>query len=284
MSNLNNILTKNISSGKLRNYLHNELNEDIIKVKYDKICTIFHNEINLNLYRDKKDKYKEEELNIEHIVPKSYFKDDEAKEIMYCDMHNLFLCNKKLNSQRENFKYVDIDSYEFDYNEKYFDIDGNEIISDKEFFLNQGVMMTVNKEKKVIVPNNYSKGKIARCIAYFITKYKYYSLLDNLINVDTMIKWCLEHPVDNHEYFKNIVCYKYQGNYNPYVIDSELILYTFLDKSSLSVSDLLKLKKTKEIDHMESIKYLVEENNLQKKELEYLKQTIKNLEDKINED
>ena len=50
-------------------------------------------------------------------------------------------------------------------------------------------------------------------------------------------------------------------------------------KFSLSVSDLLKLKKTKEIDHMESIKYLVEENNLQKKELEYLKQTIKNLEE-----
>ena len=60
---------------------------------------------------------------------------------------------------------MDVDTYDFDYREEFFDIEGNEIVTNKEFFLNQGDMMTVNKKEKVIVPNNYSKGKIARSIA-----------------------------------------------------------------------------------------------------------------------
>ena len=119
MSKLNKILIENISSDKLRDYFYEETNRNYKHIKYDNVCEIFHNEINrIDLYGDINNT--EEKKNLEHVFPKSYFKTHSEKDIMYSDMHNLFLCNSKLNHHRENFKYVDVDDYNFDYTEKFF--------------------------------------------------------------------------------------------------------------------------------------------------------------------
>ena len=280
MSKLNKVLIKNISSGKLRKYFYEETNRNYKQLKYDNVCEIFHKEINsIDLYGGKNDN--DNKQNMEHIVPKSYFKHHKNKETMYSDMHNLFLCNSKLNHCRENFKYVDLYEYNFDYTEKFFDNEGNTIENYKDFYKNQGCIMTVNKNDNVIVPCDYSKGKIARSIAYFAVKYKYIDNIEKIIDINTMIKWCLEDPVDNEEYFKNILCYKHQGNYNPFITDPELVAYCFLDKTSLDIDELLSLKKKKSIDYTQSIEYLIKENRQQYNEITSLNEKIKNLEDEI---
>ena len=114
MSKINKILIKNISSKKLRKYFYKEVNRNYKSIKYEDVCNIFHSEINeIDLYGNIDNN---ENKNLEHIFPRSYFKDDERNEIMRSDLHNLYLCDSKLNNYRENFKYVDIDTYSFDYN------------------------------------------------------------------------------------------------------------------------------------------------------------------------
>jgi len=282
MSKLNKILIENISSDKLIDYFNEETNRNYKHIKYDNVCEIFHNEINkIDLYGDINNI--EEKKNLEHVFPKSYFKKHPEKDIMYSDMHNLFLCNSKLNHHRENFKYVDIDDYNFDYTEKFFDNEGQEIENSKDFYKNQGYIMTVNKNDNVIVPNDYSRGKVARSIAYFVIKYKCIDKIEDIINIDTMIKWALQDPVDNEEYFKNILCYKHQGNYNPFIIDPVLVAYCFLDKTKLDIEELITLKKTKSIDHMNAIEYLIKENRIQYEEICGLTEKIKNLEGDVSD-
>ena len=279
MSKTNKILIKNISSKKLRKYFYKEVNRNYKSIKYEDVCKIFHSEINdIDLYGNIDNN---ENKNLEHIFPRSYFKDDERNEIMRSDLHNLYLCDSKLNNYRENFKYVDIDTYSFDYNEVFLDNDGNKIENDRDFFINQGCIMTINKNDKVIIPSNYSKGKIARSLAYFAIKYNYIDEIKNIIDIDTMIKWSLNDPVDNEEYFKNILCYKYQNNYNPFIIDSELIMYCFLDMTDINIDELLSFKRTKEIDHMETIEYLIKDNKIKQEEINDLNNKIKDLEDAL---
>lgn len=280
MSRLNKILIENISSEKLRDYFNKGTNRNYKPIKYDNVCEIFHKEINnIDLYGDIKDNCNER--NLEHVFPKSYFKTHTEKEIMYSDMHNLFLCNSKLNRYRENFKYVDVDDYDFDYTENFFDNEGDKIENYKDFYKNQGCIMTVNKNNSEIVPNDYSKGKVARSIAYFAIKYKCIDKIEEIINIDTMIKWSLQYPVDNDEYFKNILCFKHQGNYNPFIVDPELVAYCFLDKTNINLEELLTLKKTKSIDYMNSIEYLISENRKQYDEICSLNEKIQDLEDEI---
>ena len=282
MSKLNKILIENISSDKLIDYFYEETNRNYKHIKYDNVCEIFHNEINkIDLYGDINNI--EEKKNLEHVFPKSYFKKHPEKDIMYSDMHNLFLCNSKLNHHRENFKYVDIDDYNFDYTEKFFNNEGQQIENSKDFYKNQGYIMTVNKNDNVIVPNDYSRGKVARSIAYFVIKYKCIDKIEDIINIDTMIKWALQDPVDNEEYFKNILCYKHQGNYNPFIIDPVLVAYCFLDKTKLDIEELITLKKTKSIDYMNAIEYLIKENRIQNEEICSLTEKIKNLEGNVSD-
>ena len=280
MSRLNKILIENISSEKLRDYFNKETNRNYKPIKYDNVCEIFHKEINnIDLYGDINDDCNKR--NLEHVFPKSYFKTHTEKDIMYSDMHNLFLCNSKLNRYRGNFKYVDVDNYDFDYTENFFDSEGDKIENYKDFYKNQGCIMTVNKNNNEIVPNDYSKGKVARSIAYFAIKYKCIDKIEEIIDIDTMIKWSLQYPVDNDEYFKNILCFKHQGNYNPFIIDPQLVAYCFLDKTNINLEELLTLKKTKSIDYMNSIEYLITENRKQYEEICCLNEKIKNLEDEI---
>ena len=224
-----------------------------------------------------------DDKNLEHIFPRSFFKEDERKETMRSDLHNLYLCDSKLNNYRENFKYVDIDTHSFDYNEIFLDNEGNEIEDYKDFFINQGCLMTIHRNNRVIIPSNYSKGKIARSLAYFAIKYNYVDEVKKIIDIDTMIKWSLNDPVDNEEYFKNILCYKYQNNYNPFIIDSELIVYCFLDMATINIDELLSCKKTKEIDHMLTIEYLIRENKIKQEEIDNLYDKIKDLEDALKD-
>lgn len=263
-----NLLLKSINSKYIRNDLNIILNKDYKYLTYQKAKNIFHSKINyIDIYGDNK-----EEKNLEHIFPQSIFKNSDNKKYMKSDLHNLYLCNSKLNSYRQNFKYVDpenMDNYKFD--EKYdkiLDTKGNLIsqFDKSNLFSKNGYLMISNKKSKTFIPTEYSKGKISRSLSYFAVKYNYTNELCNVIDPITLLKWNYVDPVDNEEFHKNIISYRYQNNFNYFILNSDLVLYSFIDLIDLNnqnnvdkINKIIINKQEKVIDVIPTIKYLIEE-------------------------
>jgi hypothetical protein len=168
-----------------------------------------------------------------------------------------------LNSQRSNFKYVTHEDYVDKVGDNYVDTKGNKV-EGKDMFLKQGYIMIINKRNRKFVPTLHSRGMISRSLAYFVIKYDVVDQLKEVIDINTLIEWNLKDPPTNEEYFKNIISYKYQKNYNPFIIDPDLMLYAFSDMYELT-DDMLQKKKIALIDPMYSIDMLLKQIN----ELEY---------------
>ena len=65
--------------------------------------------------------------------------------------------------------------------------------------------------------------------SYFSIKYNFTDILSKIIDPLTLLKWNYDDPVDNNEFLKNIISYRYQNNYNPFILNTDLVLYSFLD-------------------------------------------------------
>ena len=266
-NSINSSLLRNINSKALRLDIYDKVNKNYKYIPYEKTKEIFNEKLNLiDIYGDNK-----LVKNLEHIVPQSYFKNETNKKYMKSDFHNLYLCNKKLNSYRQNFKYIDPSDLKEDLisiNDKILDTKGNKIDynNKKNIFNKNGYLMISNKKSKTFIPSEYSKGKIARSLAYFSIKYNFTEKLSDIINPITLIKWNFNDPVDNNEYLKNIITYRYQNNINPFIINSDLVLYSLLDildleKNEQEINDIFNNRKIKMIDPILSIDYLIKEIN-----------------------
>tara|TARA_Y100000992_G_scaffold280934_1_gene228347 strand:+ start:1615 stop:2508 length:894 start_codon:yes stop_codon:yes gene_type:complete len=258
---------------KLREYLKKEMENDYKYITYPKSKKILHNELSsIDIYGDNT-----LEKNVEHIFPQFTYKTHPNKAKMRSDLHNLYLCNRKLNNYRQNFKYMDSsDAGEID-NIKILDLKGNEVLSQNEMFKKNGYLMITNRKQKVFIPTNYSRGKISRSLSYFAIKYNYIRELEDIISIKTLVEWNLKDPVDNDEYLKNIIIYKHQGNINPFVIDPDLLQYCFSDKINIS-EEILSKKRQSSIEPLKTIEYLIEEI----RELEKVDIKNKMLIDKFN--
>lgn len=262
------IMLKVCCPRSLRKYLSEQTNENYKYLTYKKSKEILHSEMNMiDIYGDK-----EEALNVEHVFPQFYFKNEDNKKYMKSDLHNLYLCNSKLNRYRQNFKYIDpnnIDSFIInEKSDKVLDTKGNVISLNKDFIPDlihkSGYLMISNKKTKTFIPSGYSKGKIARSISYFAIKYNFTDRIDEVIDPLTLIKWNLKDPVSDEEYLKNIISYKYQNNFNPFILNSDLILFSFwdlIDRKVIEEDDFLKkllsLKRYSNIDPINTIDHLL---------------------------
>lgn len=252
---LNEKLIKSVNPQKLRKYLSDEINHNFISLTYTKARNIMKKELNMiDIYGDNL-----EEKNVEHIFPQSLFKNDTNKNIIKSDLHNLYLCNSKLNSQRQNFKYVDPSEFIDDDNYCFLNLKGEKETTFHGIYKNNGYLMVLNRKKKVFIPTEYSRGKISRSLAYFSIKYDYVNKLSDIINFKTLLLWNIKDPVDNEEYLKNILCYKHQNNLNPFILNSDLMEYCFTDFYEMSNEEFQK-KKQSIIDPMYTIDYLLKEN------------------------
>lgn len=252
----------NISPLKLRKYLHEELQSKHKYLTYPNAKSIFHEKISfIDIYGDN-----EQERNIEHVFPQFLFKNDVNKKFMKSDLHNLYLCNSKLNSFRQNFTYVDSkdSKHLLNANTCILDKKAQPIDDIEKLFEKQGYFMIFDKKKQIFLPTPQSRGKIARSLAYFAVRYNYIDILPKIINLETLLAWNYLDPVDNEEYLKNIICYKYQNNFNPFILDSDLITYCFSDKVEIENHFFLQ-KHINYIDPLYSIEYLLKElNNIEK--------------------
>ena len=254
LSYINSNLINSVQPSKIRKYINEQLNINYNQLSYKKAKDIMHTELNnIDIYGDNS-----LEKNVEHIFPQSLFKNNIDKTKMKSDLHNLYLCNSKLNTQRQNFKYISHEDYIDNYNDNYMDTQGNKV-EGKDIFKKQGYMMIFNKKTKKFIPTLYSRGMISRSLGYFSIKYDLIEQLKQVIDINTLIEWNLKDPPTDEEYLKNIICYKYQKNYNPFIFDSDLLIYAFSDMCNLD-DNLLQKKRINIIDPLYSIDFLV--NNI----------------------
>ena len=129
---------------------------------------------------------------VEHIFPKSLMKYNNN------DLHNLFICNNKINNLRSNYKYVDENDIKFD--NTWIKLENNNY---------------VNQYKSLFIPNNYSKGIIARAIMYMAYTYKYN--YKKIINTDNLLEWCIRYPPTKEEYNHNNLVFIYQKRRNHFI-------------------------------------------------------------------
>tara|TARA_Y100000816_G_C26095620_1_gene579739 strand:+ start:1259 stop:2122 length:864 start_codon:yes stop_codon:yes gene_type:complete len=269
---LNEKLIKSVNPMQLRNHIFEEVNKNYKSLTYQKARTIMKKEFNMiDIYGDNL-----EEKNVEHIFPQSLFKNDTNNKIIKSDLHNLYLCNSKLNSHRQNFKYVDPSEFIDDNNNYFLNLKGDKENTFDGIYKNNGYLMVLNRKKKLFIPTEYSRGKISRSLAYFSIKYNYVSKLSQIINFKTLLMWNIKDPVDNEEYLKNILCYKYQNNLNPFILNSDLMEYCFTDFYEMKKEEFQK-KKQSIIDPMYSIDYLLQQNKENEIKINKYDKILKNL-------
>ena len=74
----------------------------------------------------------------------------------------------------------------------------------------------------MFIPIASSRGIIARSIAYMKIIYSELSI-ENILDLDTLIKWNNQYPPSQLEKEKNLLIYQIQGNYKKFILNSDLI-------------------------------------------------------------
>lgn len=134
-------------------------------------------------------------FNTEHVVPQSWF---DEKEPMRGDLHHLFACEPSCNSMRSNYPYHDFESYI------------PEFQADK---IRSGCGMA---EDRKFEPE-YGKGIAARAVFYFAVRYKEVIKMETRMDLDLLLRWHQEHPVNLYEKHRNAAIQELQGNRNPFI-------------------------------------------------------------------
>jgi hypothetical protein len=146
-------------------------------------------------------------LTAEHIFPQSFIKEYKNANL---DMHNIYLTCSKTNSHRSNYKYIDENIYNKDYNNKKLIT-----VSSNNF---------KNNKCKFFIPCINSRGAIARSIAYM--KYIYPELnIENVLDLELILKWNLLYPPTQVEIERNKIIKSIQGNDNPFISKYNRIKY-----------------------------------------------------------
>lgn len=155
----------------------------------------------------------EDDTSTEHVVCQSFF---DYREPYRGDMHHLFECDGRLNSHRNNYKFVEIDDDEAEF----IDPDGNKIPK-PEIQAEADGLSEKHSATKTFEPRKGSKGNVARAIAYFVTAYPelFEMVFERCIDsVYLMVRWHEEDPVDEWERQHNALCFEHQHNINPYIM------------------------------------------------------------------
>lgn len=129
-------------------------------------------------------------LSLEHIYPKCYM-----YKKHYNDAHNIFKSDAYINNMRSNYKYIE------DYNNSFTRL------YDTENY--------VSTKYKLFIPEEDSRGIIARSIMYICYQYKYD--YKKVIDYEIMIKWCLEYPPTKEEIYHNNYVFQRQKTRNLFI-------------------------------------------------------------------
>jgi endonuclease I len=131
---------------------------------------------------------------LEHIFPKSYM-----NKISYNDMHNIFKCNDRINNMRSNYKYTDF----------------TELHNFNDFQKIYNTNNYISVKHKLFIPEEQSRGIIARTIMYM--SYEYKLRYSKVINTSLLINWCLDYPPIKEEINHNNLVFRKQYKRNKFI-------------------------------------------------------------------
>lgn len=224
---INKHIIRNVDPVKMREYLKIKLNKEYEYKSYEYVKKTFHKYIDfIDIYGNHSNT-----KNMEHVYPQSMFKHDRNNfKYMKSDMHNLYLCNAKLNMLKQNYKYVDKNEFFTDKKYKFFDKNEKNIENIELMLQREEGIIAINNNKKLFLPHMKARGLVSRSLAYFIIKYDYLDNIEDVIDLKTMIRWNNEYSVSKEEYIKNMIIMMHQRNNNLFITYPELMYYAFSDK------------------------------------------------------
>lgn len=132
-------------------------------------------------------------MSLEHIFPKCYM-----NKHSFNDLHNIYKCNNLINNCRSNFKFTDeslLNLYDF---RKLYNTDNY-----------------ISNKHKLFIPEEASRGIIARSIMYMSFEYNY--KINKVIDKDILIDWCLKYPPNQEELHHNHLVFMKQYKKNKFI-------------------------------------------------------------------
>lgn len=146
-------------------------------------------------------------MNVEHVWPQSFF---DKRLPMKSDLHHLFTTFIHPNGIRGHLPF-------------------GEVKGPGDYRNDAGA----KRGQGVFEPPNFSKGKVARAMLYFYTKYHDRNIYNGAYhderfwngNLEMFLRWNRLYPPDQDEKNRNDRIEAWQGNRNPYIDD-----YTLADK------------------------------------------------------
>lgn len=143
-------------------------------------------------------------MNVEHVWPQSFFS---KKLPMKSDLHHLFTTFVHPNGVRGHLPF-------------------GEVKGRGEYQNSAGAKMG----QGVFEPPNFTKGKVARAMLYFYTKYHDKNIYNGAYqdqqfwnsNLEMFLRWNRMYPPDQDEKNRNDRIEAWQGNRNPYIDDHTL--------------------------------------------------------------
>ncbi len=142
-------------------------------------------------------------MNVEHTWPQSFF--DKVLP-MRSDLHHLLPTFQHPNSMRSNLPFGEV--------------------TGQPDYSNAG---GAKEGGGVFEPPDASKGRVARAILYFYTRYYDQNITQGAYNhgffkdrIDMFLRWNREHPPTTDELRRNDLVEQFQNNRNPYVDDPSL--------------------------------------------------------------
>lgn len=158
-------------------------------------------------------------LNTEHTFPQGNFNSNEP---MKSDVHHLFVTDVDANSVRGNLRF------------------GN-VVSNIDWSEGGSVRGQNASGALVFEPRDAHKGKSARAILYFVTRYQNYGGHLSEDMEDAMREWHAQFPPTDVERNRNDDIYGYQNNRNPFVDYPQFVdrIFSFrLDQDRPNIGEL----------------------------------------------
>lgn len=157
-------------------------------------------------------------INAEHVYPQSKGASSEPAK---SDIHNLYPAQVNVNSSRQSSIFAEIDDNDTD---RWYRL-GVELTTTPTSNIDEYSEREI-QNGTAWEPREDAKGNIARAVFYFYTIYQTEAnaadatYFDNMKS--TLIQWHYADPADAEEIARSTEIASYQGNENPFVLDSSL--------------------------------------------------------------
>ena len=144
-----------------------------------------------------------DKFNTEHTWPQSKFSRRFNANVQKTDLHHLFPTFSKINSERGNFPFAEVDNQR--------QVSCGESHSGQALNTGSGIYFE---------PPDTHKGNVARAMFYFSVRYQ---IAIDPIQEEYLKVWHREDPVDLAEKTRHEKIFKLQRNRNPFIDSPELV-------------------------------------------------------------